>query len=602
MTKEFRPLVSIVIPVYNGSNYLRQAIDSALAQTYDNIEILVINDGSTDNGATHDIAMFYGDNIRYFHKEHGGVISALNFGIENMNGDFFSWLSDNCIYMAEKIDRQIYSITRAMTPEMTISFCNCIFTNSKDEELFRSNLLNETMVLNHRDYLFLGNIGFHGAMMLIPKKLLKRLDFASFMEKNDYDLWLEISNIAQFVIDQENLAVISLPSYKDLNNKRHNYSAKMDNFIGKGIKNIPVQEYEVYIKAQMDKCDTNHIIEIVKKCFQDPELPIIASQAIKQLRSIFYNSKDSLLNYSYSLLGHSDIDELKKCRNQRYQSSKLLTVVYCDNLTDNILNEMLFGLALLSPQSEIIFFYQTSDACHLEHLRSFGISMIAIDNNGDNDISLRLAILCYLLDAKLFWYNSEAISNIAHIFNYLSTLKINSLASFLDINMQDPFAIERIDQNYNLAKASLITSKAYPLGPSKLIYGRMICISDNKLHSLGQWKKIINSLMSINEYCEYGIKSDHEIMEILETGYDSTADYIQDYIRNFLNEVSIKESILNKSYEQRRFWKLTKPLRTLVRFSRKANQAIKRIIKKELSIRTVLYYIKLEIKNRRLSS
>ena len=60
------PLISIVIPVYNGSNYLSEAIDSALSQTYPNVEIIVVNDGSRDNGATAAVAQAYGDKIRYF--------------------------------------------------------------------------------------------------------------------------------------------------------------------------------------------------------------------------------------------------------------------------------------------------------------------------------------------------------------------------------------------------------------------------------------------------------------------------------------------------------------------------------------------------------
>ena len=75
--------VSIIIPVYNGSNYLKEAIESALAQTYDNVEVLVVNDGSNDGGATEQIALSYGERIRYFKKENGGVASALNVGIHH---------------------------------------------------------------------------------------------------------------------------------------------------------------------------------------------------------------------------------------------------------------------------------------------------------------------------------------------------------------------------------------------------------------------------------------------------------------------------------------------------------------------------------------
>jgi glycosyltransferase involved in cell wall biosynthesis len=102
---QFNPLVSIVIPVYNGSNFLREAIDSALAQTYQNLEIIVVNDGSTDD--TENIALSYGDKIRYIAKQNGGTSTALNLGIENMRGEYFSWLSHDDLYYPQKIAREV---------------------------------------------------------------------------------------------------------------------------------------------------------------------------------------------------------------------------------------------------------------------------------------------------------------------------------------------------------------------------------------------------------------------------------------------------------------------------------------------------------------
>ena len=101
------PLVSIVIPVYNGSNYLAQAIDSALGQTYPNCEVLVVNDGSDDGGATAELALGYGEKIRYFEKENGGVATALNLGIRQMRGEYFAWLSHDDLYKPEKIELQV---------------------------------------------------------------------------------------------------------------------------------------------------------------------------------------------------------------------------------------------------------------------------------------------------------------------------------------------------------------------------------------------------------------------------------------------------------------------------------------------------------------
>ncbi len=103
----YTPLVSIVIPAYNAANYLAEAIESALAQTYQNIEIIVVNDGSRDDGATRKVAESYKDKIRYIEKENGGSSSALNRGIQEMRGEWFSWLSHDDLYYPEKVEKQI---------------------------------------------------------------------------------------------------------------------------------------------------------------------------------------------------------------------------------------------------------------------------------------------------------------------------------------------------------------------------------------------------------------------------------------------------------------------------------------------------------------
>lgn len=103
----FYPKVSVIMPVYNGANYLREAIDSVVGQTYKNIEIIVVNDGSKDDGQTESVALSFGDKIRYFKKENGGVATALNLGIQEMTGEYFSWLSHDDLYYPEKIETQI---------------------------------------------------------------------------------------------------------------------------------------------------------------------------------------------------------------------------------------------------------------------------------------------------------------------------------------------------------------------------------------------------------------------------------------------------------------------------------------------------------------
>jgi hypothetical protein len=151
------PKVSIVIPVYNGANYLRTAIDSALAQTYDNVEVLVINDGSNDEGKTDAIAQAYGDRIRYYRKENGGVSSALNLGLSRMTGDYFAWLSHDDAFSENRIEEDIKLLEK--TPDAKITFCRKRMIDESGSVIDEPEYPIKE-VKNPRDALVLGGVDF----------------------------------------------------------------------------------------------------------------------------------------------------------------------------------------------------------------------------------------------------------------------------------------------------------------------------------------------------------------------------------------------------------------------------------------------------------
>lgn len=94
-----QPLVSVIVPVYNVEPYLPRCIDSILSQTYSDFELLLIDDGSSDNsGRICDEYAEKDGRIRVFHKENGGVCSARNVGLDNANGKwFFLFDSDDMV-------------------------------------------------------------------------------------------------------------------------------------------------------------------------------------------------------------------------------------------------------------------------------------------------------------------------------------------------------------------------------------------------------------------------------------------------------------------------------------------------------------------------
>ena len=184
------PLVSIIIPVYNGSKYLGEAIDSALAQTYKNIEIVVVNDGSTDNGKTEEIAKSYGDKIRYFSKPNGGVSSALNYAIKESKGEYISWVSHDDLIYPNKIEAQIeYLKNKNLLNKDVIVYSDHSMIN-KDGKLIEICQKQFDEFGEKTEYALLhGKI--NGITLLIPKKAYDTCGL--FSEKlvavQDYEMW-----------------------------------------------------------------------------------------------------------------------------------------------------------------------------------------------------------------------------------------------------------------------------------------------------------------------------------------------------------------------------------------------------------------------------
>lgn len=197
LENKHNPLVSVIIPVYNGENYVREAIDSVLSQTYKNIEIVVVNDGSTDNTDT--ILNSYGTKIKYYKKENGGVGSALNLAIKKAKGEYISWLSHDDMYHPEKIREQIEYLFNNSDANRTIIFSdfeindyirkNKLFIKSGNESHFNYNNFDATLLM-----LFTSQL--HGCTLLIPRGAFYDVGFFDETKKTtqDYHLWFQLLN------------------------------------------------------------------------------------------------------------------------------------------------------------------------------------------------------------------------------------------------------------------------------------------------------------------------------------------------------------------------------------------------------------------------
>ena len=98
-------LISCIVPVFNGERYVREAVDSILAQTYRPLDIIIADDGSTDNTAA--LLGSYGDRVVYLNQNNQGPAAARNLGIRAATGEFIAFLDADDLWHREKLERQM---------------------------------------------------------------------------------------------------------------------------------------------------------------------------------------------------------------------------------------------------------------------------------------------------------------------------------------------------------------------------------------------------------------------------------------------------------------------------------------------------------------
>ena len=180
------PKVSIVLPVYNGEKYLKQSIDSILNQTYDNLELIIVNDCSTDS--SEDIIRRYleRDNriIYVMNSVNSKLPKTLNNGFKKACGDYYTWTSDDNLFHRDAIEKMVNYLESYRNVDLV--YCDYNIIDGYGEK-------KEEITVRAPEYLKYGNV--IGACFLYRKSVVDEIgEYAidKFLVE-DYEYWLRIS-------------------------------------------------------------------------------------------------------------------------------------------------------------------------------------------------------------------------------------------------------------------------------------------------------------------------------------------------------------------------------------------------------------------------
>lgn len=200
MTKKMEtPLVSIVLPSYNQADYLPQALESLMAQTYPHWEAVVVNDGSKDSTAEVIEAWSKKDSrIRGVNKANGGITSALNAGIADAKGQYFCWLSTDDYFLPRKLESQVEAFQRLGEDYVMVYGAFDLLhevDNSMEEVPVPQPLIKGTEFAEGFRHDFID-----GCTIMIRMETLKAIGGfnAHYLHAQDFEMWLKLGSLGKY--------------------------------------------------------------------------------------------------------------------------------------------------------------------------------------------------------------------------------------------------------------------------------------------------------------------------------------------------------------------------------------------------------------------
>ncbi len=187
-----KPLVSVVLPVYNAEQYIEEALLSVINQTWTNLEVIVIDDGSTDNTASLISAVMKIDQrVKLVQLQRGGIVTALNQGVARAKGEYIARMDADDICHPERFAKQISFLAKN-----NLDLCGC------NVETFGASKGIKTYPLSHDE--IVTNLCTYGKSIAHPTVMAKARVFKAFPYSScypnaeDYALWLDIALNSEF--------------------------------------------------------------------------------------------------------------------------------------------------------------------------------------------------------------------------------------------------------------------------------------------------------------------------------------------------------------------------------------------------------------------